>query len=110
MHSVTANPERFVAGSSQLSGILPTQLGSISSLKLLDVFNTRISGTLPTELAQLTDLEQILTAGSLLTGVVPPAVCDLPNLDSICTDATRVDPGSAIVTCNCDRTNLCARC
>lgn len=56
-------------------GTLPTELGSLASLKVLDLNEaSRLSGTLPTELANARSLSQIFAFGAAsLSGTLPSA-------------------------------------
>jgi hypothetical protein len=62
-----------------LSGTIPTELGLLSRMSALWLFNNSLTGTIPTELALLTDLDELLLYSNLLGGTVPEEVCALIN-------------------------------
>jgi hypothetical protein len=60
-----------------LSRTIPTELGLLSRLSILWLFNNSLTGTIPTELALLTNLQELFLESNLLNGTVPDAVCAL---------------------------------
>ena len=53
-------------------GTLPTQLGALTALRVLNIDESRLSGTLPSELSALSQLETILLASNpALSGTLP---------------------------------------
>ena len=60
-----------------MSGPLPTSLGHLLSLEYLDVSMNDFSGTLPTSLGKLTRLESLLLADNEFTGAVSSRLCGL---------------------------------
>ena len=75
-----------------LTGVLPKELGDLSSLVHLDLntflhdsvgnFN-RITGAIPAELGQLSSLTYLNLAGNLLTGAIPPELKTLAALQDL---------------------------
>lgn len=64
-----------------LTGILPTELGSLTNLQYLTLYgNQALSGTVPSELGLLSALEFLLIHGTQITGAVPEEVCSLSSL------------------------------
>ena len=40
----------------QLSGSIPTQIGALTALTLLELYNNQLSGSIPSEITSLTSL------------------------------------------------------
>ena len=51
--------------------IIPTEIGLITTLKIIEVGVTDLKGTLPTELGQLTELQRLVILKSDITGTIP---------------------------------------
>jgi Leucine-rich repeat (LRR) protein len=52
---------------------IPTTLGNLVELQVLDLSSLGLGGSLPSELARLTDLEEFLVGNNALTGTIPTA-------------------------------------
>lgn len=72
---------RLYLGINQLNGTIPPELGSLSSLKELDLYNNRLSGTIPSELGSLPSLELLNISSNRLSGTMPPELGSLSNLE-----------------------------
>ena len=71
----------YVHASSRLSGSLPTELGSLGhSLWFTSFASTRISGTIPTEIGLLTHLRSLWLVKAGLSGTLPPTLGLLKEL------------------------------
>uniref|UniRef100_I1R2U6 Protein kinase domain-containing protein n=1 Tax=Oryza glaberrima TaxID=4538 RepID=I1R2U6_ORYGL len=71
-----------VAGKN-LSGYVPSVLGSLALLRRLNLHGNRLSGTVPPALANATSLHSLFLYGNSLTGGLPPELCDLPRLQNL---------------------------
>ena len=65
----------------QLSGEIPSELGSLSNLESLDLSDNRLTGTIPAELGSLANLERLSLSQNMLTGCVPEAWRDIAESD-----------------------------
>ena len=65
-----------------LSGPIPPEFGSLSSLKTLDLWNSALTGPIPPELGNLSSLARLYLDENALTGPIPP---ELGNLSSLYT-------------------------
>ncbi|MCP4214521.1 MAG: choice-of-anchor D domain-containing protein [bacterium] len=63
-----------------LSGSIPPQLGDLSALQRLHLGINQLSGSIPKELGNLTQLTFISLQANPLTGVIPPELGNLANL------------------------------
>jgi hypothetical protein len=59
---------------SSASGILPSSLGAISSLKTIQIQFVNISGTLPNEIFSLSSLKTLIITDTDLTGNIPSSI------------------------------------
>ena len=66
-----------------LKGTLPSSLGSLTRLTMLDIHFNSITGSIPATLGLLSEVIDIRLDGNALTGPVPFSVCSLGNLKSL---------------------------
>ena len=59
------------------SSTIPSNIGALDQLKLLDVSNNGLSGTLPISIGQLIKLEQLDLSSNSLSGDMPEELCTL---------------------------------
>ncbi|KAI8822278.1 hypothetical protein BJ741DRAFT_96920 [Chytriomyces cf. hyalinus JEL632] len=64
----------------QLTGSIPTELGSLTSLNLLNLSGNQLTGSIPTELGQLTSLQYMFLNSNQLTGTIPTELGRLTSL------------------------------
>ena len=60
-------------------GPIPTFLGELTKLELLDLDWNRLEGTIPTELGRLSSLKYLMLNRNMLTGGIPPEVSSSLN-------------------------------
>ena len=72
--------ERLYLHDNNLSGEIPSWVGALSNLQWLDLGENRLSGEIPTELGDLTDLQELLLDNNQLAGEIPFDVGDLTEL------------------------------
>ena len=63
-----------------LTGRIPSELGALTNLKELKLDNNNLTGPIPSELGSLTNLELLHLYRNNLTGSIPPELGDLDNL------------------------------
>ncbi len=87
-HGVTTNNAgRVIAlhlDNNNLSGLVPSELGDLTSLRILDLSNNNLSGFIPSELGDLPDLQVLRLDGNQFRGALPDS---LLNLDALTLDA-----------------------
>ena len=64
----------------QLTGPIPAELGSLTSLEILALGGNQLTGPIPTWLGNLTNLEEVYLWGNPLTGQIPSQLASLTNL------------------------------
>ena len=65
----------------QLTGPIPSELGNLSNLWVMDLRGNQLTGEIPPELASLSNLEVMDLRGNQLTGEIPPELASLSNLE-----------------------------
>ena len=66
--------------SNYLSGEIPSELGSLADLEVLDLRGNDLTGEIPSELGSLAGLEVLYLDRNDLTGEIPPELGSLTNL------------------------------
>ena len=87
--------------SMNLSGVLPSEISALSSIKAIDMSKNQITGSIPDEFGQLEHLELLILHGNNIRGVVPESIClkrDDAELVVLWVDCSPDDPK---VTCSC---------
>lgn len=72
-----------VAGKN-ISGYIPSELGSLLFLRRLNLHSNRLTGAVPAALANASSLRSVYLYNNRLTGALPAAaLCDLPRLQNL---------------------------
>ncbi|KAL5205264.1 hypothetical protein ABZP36_033473 [Zizania latifolia] len=71
-----------VAGKN-ISGYIPSELGSLLFLRRLNLHDNRLTGAIPAALSNASSLHSVFLYGNALTGGFPVALCDLPRLQNL---------------------------
>ena len=64
----------------QLTGTLPSELGSMTEVEILNIVNTSLHGTIPTTLDSIIYLDTLVLQDNQLTGTLPSSLCALTHL------------------------------
>eukprot|EP01018_Ginkgo_biloba_P027838 Gb_41151 [translate_table: standard] len=67
----------------QLQGHIPAELGLLTQLQSLQVYQNRLSGTIPSSLSNLSALTNLVLAENNLSGVIPPELGRLSQLQNL---------------------------
>ena len=68
-------------GDSELTGVIPPELGQLSQLQWLSLYDNELTGVIPPELGQLSQLQWLDLGGNVLIGSIPPALGRLNQLE-----------------------------
>tara|TARA_B100000579_G_scaffold363492_2_gene322055 strand:- start:369 stop:2147 length:1779 start_codon:yes stop_codon:yes gene_type:complete len=68
---------------SQLTGLIPQEIGNLESLKYLRLENNNLSGQIPSEIGELDSLVFLLLGGNELEGEIPASLMNLLGLASL---------------------------
>ena len=67
--------------STNLIGIIPSELSNLSSLRSLDLRENRLTGPIPSELGNLSGLKHLYLNGNRFTGCIPTELQNVPHND-----------------------------
>lgn len=85
--NISGSPSPRVVGiavsGKNLSGYIPSELGSLIFLRRLNLHGNRLSGSIPTQLFNATSLHSIFLYDNNLTGPLPAEVCNLPRIQNL---------------------------
>ena len=68
-------------GDSELTGVVPPELGDLSQLEWLSLYDNRLTGVIPPELGRLSQLEWLDLGGNMLIGSIPSELGRLSRLE-----------------------------
>ena len=72
---------RLILQGHGLSGGIPSEMGSLSGLEVLDLWGNELSGEIPSELGSLSSLELLQLGNNQLSGQIPPELSSLSRLE-----------------------------
>jgi hypothetical protein len=72
-----------LSGNINVTGTIPTELGNLETLTILDLSEMSLAGTIPSSLGNLDRLDRLTMIGSQLTGALPTELFQLTNIRSI---------------------------
>jgi Leucine-rich repeat (LRR) protein len=73
-----------------LSGVIPAELGDLTTLEDLFLYNNLLTGSIPPELGDLTVLRFLYLNDNQLTGSIPPELGRLAGLQRLLLDSNRL--------------------
>ena len=75
--------DSLVLEDNDLNGTIPTSLGNLAELLVLDLSDNELSGVIPSELGNLDSLVTLDLSNNELSGEIPYAVIGLPSLQNL---------------------------
>ena len=75
-----ATLERLYLWGNELTGPVPAELGNLANLEILNLRSNQLAGTIPAQLGNLTNLQELYLYDNELTGTIPPELGNLANL------------------------------
>ena len=72
--------QRLYLYDNQLTGTIPSELGSLTSLLYLSLWSNQLTGAIPSELGDLTNLQRLYLYDNQLTGTIPSELGSLTSL------------------------------
>jgi len=64
----------------KLTGSLPSSIGTMTALIILNLYANKLTGSIPTTVALMSSLTTLKLTGNSLTGTVPSQLCLLTKL------------------------------
>tara|TARA_Y100001934_G_scaffold66425_1_gene82508 strand:+ start:1780 stop:2514 length:735 start_codon:yes stop_codon:yes gene_type:complete len=77
------NLEILNLNENQLTGEIPVEIGNLTYLTRLELYNNQLTGEIPPEIGNLTNLTYLRLHNNQLTGEIPPEIGNLTNLTSL---------------------------
>ena len=88
-----SNLERMYLDSNQLSGEIPSELGDLSNLERLSLSRNQLSGEIPEELSSLSNLTELQLCCNELSGEIPSELSSLLSLEQMSLDGNQLSGG-----------------
>ena len=74
----------------RLNGEIPSELGNLANLEMLNLFQNQLTGAIPPELGNLSNLTDLHLTSNDLTGEIPPELGNLSNLQTLFLDGNHL--------------------
>ena len=74
------NTTELDLGGQGLTGSIPSEIGKLTNLRHLYLYNNQLTGSIPSEIGKLTNLRHLYLDNNQLTGPIPSEIGNLKNL------------------------------
>lgn len=91
--TIDGSPRRVIAldlSERQLTGTIPPQLGALTSLQELWLYDNRLTGTIPPQLGAIAKLQGLGLSENQLSGPIPPELGTLTYLEHLWLDTNQL--------------------
>ncbi|KAL3848767.1 hypothetical protein ACJIZ3_010649 [Penstemon smallii] len=78
--NISGSLENFVARGCNISGTIPSEIGNLSSLFLLNLGDNNLNGMIPETLGRLRNVQHLSINGNKLHGPIPNSFCNLESM------------------------------
>ncbi|KAL9458642.1 hypothetical protein AB3S75_007497 [Citrus x aurantiifolia] len=85
------NLESIIISYTLLSGRIPSEIGALSKLQVLDLSRNRLTGTIPSEIGTLRNLLELDLSNNILNGSIPLEFGNLKDLDDLRLQGNKLD-------------------
>ncbi|PIN07152.1 Serine/threonine protein kinase [Handroanthus impetiginosus] len=96
--------EIFIAYRCKIQGIIPKEIGNLSSLAMLSLFDNEFTGKIPKTVIGLKKLQQLFLRHNKIMGFIPYEICSLENLGAL--DLSQNQIFGALPSCVGNMTSL----
>ncbi|KAH6776259.1 hypothetical protein C2S52_013820 [Perilla frutescens var. hirtella] len=100
----SANLTIFAAYRCMIHGEIPQEIGSVTNLAMLSLFDNELTGNIPTNIVGLQKLQQLYLRNNKITGFIPLEFCSLGNLGAL--DLRQNQISGTVPTCIGNITSL----
>jgi hypothetical protein len=86
-----------------LTGTIPTEIGLLTNMQQMWIYNNTLKGTIPSELGSIVGLKHLHVEGNILSGEMPSGVCALRDsgLGHLAADCKEPNPEVLCECCTC---------
>ncbi|MCD7456735.1 hypothetical protein HAX54_032925 [Datura stramonium] len=67
----------------KLKGIIPEEIGNLTGVSKMDLFNNELTGNIPNTVQGMLNLQEIYLDRNKIEGIIPDAICNLKNLGAL---------------------------
>jgi len=82
-----------------LSGTLPTEMGRLTSMEWLQVWENKLTGSIPSEIGLMTRLTSMNLSENRFTGLIPTEIAQLSNMKMLTFQDLPLVFGSLVTFC-----------
>ncbi|CAN4081854.1 unnamed protein product [Withania somnifera] len=73
----------FEGQSCKLKGIIPVEIGNLTGLTKMELFNNELTGHIPNTVQGMVSLQELYLDSNKLEGTIPEVICNLNNLGAL---------------------------